>query len=510
MEKKGGDSSCRLASTYGWRSSGRTWKIMGVGAAVLIALSYNRRDEVASEIPVQNVDHRLDILQMRIQLETWFEMMREIPILKLVGNTGIGEKGGIRIFENCIADEVTANDNTVQLSDVDGHVKVEFYINTFCGNTLGVGSIAGKWRNGALDGAANVTYSDGRYMEAVFRRGVIWGIVRTFRCVYGPCDVWEEDDDDNNNITDPKYLESLIEYRAGRPASRPAWWFPVGGGAIICRPDTDRLPDGEGCSYLYPDLTTSLVGEWVAGRMRITVEGKLKKLDRTDKILKVEVEEVKEKLDKVFSLDISSQTVISSHPILEDPFEQKTVYVAESAIENAGEGLFLRRDVSHGDLAAFYNGVRMTENEARARKEDRRSKYRIHGWNNEILNIPKISQLIDNYSATLGHKANHAKEATAEYRYIEHPRFGPIVGLFMLQDAVAGQEILVDYGYLEKFMATEAGIKMMLDAAQMMSGLTNKEEFKKEMKRTIGYVRDKVNHLKPLLNTFKMARNFMS
>ena len=33
---------------------------------------------------------------------------------------------------------------------------------------------------------------------------------------------------------------------------------------------------------------------------------------------------------------------------------------------------------------------------------------------------------------------------------------------------------------------------------------------KTEMKRTIGYVRDKVNDLKPLLSTFKMARNFMS
>ena len=59
-------------------------------------------------------------------------------------------------------------------------------------------------------------------------------------------------------------------------------------------------------------------------------------------------------------------------------------------------------------------------------------------------------------------------------------------------------------------MATEAGIKMMLDSAQVMSGYTNKEEFKREMKRTIGYVRDQVNHLKPLLSTFKMARNFMS
>ena len=134
----------------------------------------------------------------------------------------------------------------------------------------------------------------------------------------------------------------------------------------------------------------------------------------------------------------------------------------------------------------------------------------IHGWRNDILNIPKAAQNTQNYTATLGHKANHAKKANAEYRYVQHPRFGEIVGLFMIEDAVAGQELLVDYGYIEKYMATETGLKMMLEAAQAMSGFTDKAEFKREMKRTIGYVRDKVNDLKPFINTFKMAKNFLT
>lgn len=447
---------------------------------------------------------------MKAELEAWFDLMRETPVSRLVGNAGKGEKGGIRMLENCIADTVMVNESALQLTDVYGHVEIQFGDDTFCGNKLGISTIEGLWNEGCLEGEVNITYSDGRFTEAVFRKGVIWGLVKTFRCLYGPCNVWEEEEDAKHDVTAPIYLESLIEYRAGRPASRPAWWFPVGGGGIYCRPDSDGLPDGEGCSYLYPDFTTTLVGEWVAGRMRVAVEGKLEKLDNTEKMIKPEIDEIKEKLDYVYTLDISSQTVMSSHPKMEDPFEQKTVYVAESALENAGEGIFLRRDLVIGDLAALYNGVRMTESDARIRKEDRRSQYRIHGWKSEILNIPQDSQDIKKYSATVGHKANHAKKANAEFRYMEHPRFGEIVGIYMIEDAVAGQEVVVDYGYMEKFMATEAGIKMMLDAAQVMSGYTNKEEFKREMKRTIGYVRDQVNHLKPLLSTFKMARNFMS
>ena len=208
--------------------------------------------------------------------------------------------------------------------------------------------------------------------------------------------------------------------------------------------------------------------------------------------------------------DISSSTLISSDPHLTDPFEEKTVYVAQSGIEGAGEGLFLRRNVQDGDLVSLYNGVRMTEQEARLRKEDRRSPYRIHGWDGEILNIPLGQHFTENYSASSAHKANHAKAANSEFRNLQHPRFGKILGIFMLRDGVAGEEILVDYGYIEKAMATEAGIKMLLEAAQAMSGLSDGKEFKQEMKRAIGFIREKVVHLKPLINTMKMAKTFMS
>ena len=136
--------------------------------------------------------------------------------------------------------------------------------------------------------------------------------------------------------------------------------------------------------------------------------------------LRMVVERTKGK--DAFTLDISTSTKISSEPRLEDPYEQRMVYVAESMIPGAGEGVFLRRDVRPGDLVSIYNGVRMTEQESRLRKEDRRSAYRIHGQAGEILNIPTWAQSLDNYTASLGHKINHDKKANAEFRFLDHPR----------------------------------------------------------------------------------------
>merc|ERR1712050_431279 len=121
MQKKGGDTSCRLASGYGRRSSGIAWKIFGVGVAIFIALTYNRREEGGIDLPVQKFQEQFEALQIKAQLKAWFDLVRETPVSRLVGKAGIGEKGGIRILENCIADVVTVNEDTAKLSSVHGH-----------------------------------------------------------------------------------------------------------------------------------------------------------------------------------------------------------------------------------------------------------------------------------------------------------------------------------------------------------------------------------------------------
>ena len=241
------------------------------------------------------------------------------------------------------------------------------------------------------------------------------------RCVFGACDVWEEQE--GLNVTAADHLESVLHYVGGRPDPKhTGLWLPVGGGLIQCPPDEDGLASGGGCVYLYPDLNTALLGQWRSGRMMTAHEAAVRGIYEDQDDLRLVVERTKGMDANVFTLDISTSTKISSQPRLEDPYEQRMVYVAESMIPGAGEGVFLRRDVKPGDLVSIYNGVRMTEQESRLRKEDRRSVYRIHGQAGEILNIPTWAQSLDNYTASLGHKVNHDKKANAEFRFLDHPR----------------------------------------------------------------------------------------
>ena len=49
----------------------------------------------------------------------------------------------------------------------------------------------------------------------------------------------------------------------------------------------------------------------------------------------------------------------SRTPLLEDPYEQETVYVAPSKLgEAAGEGLYAKKHIRKGQLVSLYNGIR--------------------------------------------------------------------------------------------------------------------------------------------------------
>ena len=107
----------------------------------------------------------------------------------------------------------------------------------------------------------------------------------------------------------------------------------------------------------------------------------------------------------------------------------------------------------------------------------------------------------------------------------------------MANNTCFSQEVTANYGFMEKYLATEAGIQMMLTVGQAVAGIQDKGEFHRcwcynirrpfqktlyicfgsgviiffhrEMKRTIGFVREQVENIKPFIETFKMARSFL-
>ncbi len=96
---------------------------------------------------------------------------------------------------------------------------------------------------------------------------------------------------------------------------------------------------------------------------------------------------------------------------------------------SGGEGLFAKAALPKGHIIAFYNGVRLNTSSLLLEYRYGESDYRIR-LNAEVdLDIPKGSESLSAYKATLGHKVNHSFENNAEWLLVEHPRFGLIRGL---------------------------------------------------------------------------------
>lgn len=147
---------------------------------------------------------------------------------------------------------------------------------------------------------------------------------------------------------------------------------------------------------------------------------------------------------------------IANQPLVPDPYEQHTVYVAPSSLGvEAGEGLFARIDLPAGVCVSFYNGVKQTE------AETERRHWRYNGNCIALdesagldIDVPQQLATTDHYCASLGHKANHTfdrRRQNCEYGHYYHPRFGHIKCVRVRADRVdgvkAGEELLVEYGY---------------------------------------------------------------
>lgn len=112
--------------------------------------------------------------------------------------------------------------------------------------------------------------------------------------------------------------------------------------------------------------------------------------------------------------------------MVQDPYDQETVYVAESKIPFAGEGLFAKRKISQGELVCLFNGVKCNKiGHTKVIRSDSPewSDYRLTLDKDIDIDIPSDCTSLLNYCATLGHKACHSfKDKNAAFDDIYHPR----------------------------------------------------------------------------------------
>ena len=106
----------------------------------------------------------------------------------------------------------------------------------------------------------------------------------------------------------------------------------------------------------------------------------------------------------VFEFDLATKACISNTPQVPDPYEELFVYVDQSSIPNAEEGLFAKVDVEESTVISFYNGVRYDVKDATIEMEN--CPYKI-SLNEDIdLDIPEDMISTDKYKATLAHKVS--------------------------------------------------------------------------------------------------------
>uniref|UniRef100_A0A1A7YBU0 Histone-lysine N-methyltransferase SETD7 n=1 Tax=Iconisemion striatum TaxID=60296 RepID=A0A1A7YBU0_9TELE len=218
------------------------------------------------------------------------------------------------------------------------------------------------------------------------------------------------------------------------------WIYHTDGGCVFGEVNQDGEMTGDSVAYIYPDGHTALYGTFVDGEL-ITARLAMLVSNQTGRP-HFEITPN----SPVYSYDKSTSTCITAHPLLPDPYESQRVFVAESLIKGAGQGLFARDNSEAGAVMAFYNGVRITHSEVDSRDWAMNGNT-ISLDEDTVIDVPQPFDQIEKYCASLGHKANHSFTPNCKYETFIHPRFGLIKCIRCIRAVQKDEELTVAYGY---------------------------------------------------------------
>lgn len=246
--------------------------------------------------------------------------------------------------------------------------------------------------------------------------------------------------------------------------SGPWWKCMPGGGYLYWTPSKENSNSdqteqnssskGSEAAFLYPDLETVLRGNFRGDEMIRATEVRTKSVSTSPFGIPIVTLSDGDHRKHPFTREDPPRgregLIISTDPLAPDPYESKFVEVKESSIPGAGQGLFAKRPIPLGQLVAYFNGVRRTDESVAAVSDSCRSDYSI-SWKREelqvILDIPEDMRHLEKYCCTLGHKVCHSFTPNATYGYAFHPRFGDVRSVMALRAIEAGEEITCDYKY---------------------------------------------------------------
>ncbi|KAL4641733.1 histone-lysine N-methyltransferase SETD7 isoform X2 [Arapaima gigas] len=284
----------------------------------------------------------------------------------------------------------------------------------FDGSTL-----EGFYVDDALQGQGVYTHEDGGVLHGTYVDGEL----------NGPA---QEYDTDGRLIFKGQYKDNN---RCG-----VCWIFYPDGGSVVGEVNEEGEMSGNKIAYVYPDCRTALYGSFVEGEL---IEARLATLS-SEENGRPHFDIVPD--SPVYAYDKSTSTCIATHTLLPDPYESQRVYVMDSLISGAGEGLFAKIDVEPNTVMAFYNGVRITHTEVDSRDWSLNGNT-ISLDEDTVIDVPEPFTDVKKYCASLGHKANHSFTPNCIYDSFVHPRFGSIKCVRATRSVQRDEELTVAYGY---------------------------------------------------------------
>ncbi|CAF91934.1 unnamed protein product, partial [Tetraodon nigroviridis] len=218
------------------------------------------------------------------------------------------------------------------------------------------------------------------------------------------------------------------------------WFYHPDGGSVFGELNENEEMTGESIAYIYPDRRTALYGSFVDGELIMARLATVTCIGNGRPRFEISPN------SPVYSSDKSTPTCIATHTLLPDPYESQRVFVADSLIKGAGQGLFAKVDAEANTVMSFYNGVRITHTEVDSRD------WALNGNTisldeDTVIDVPQPFDAVKIYCASLGHKANHSFTPNCKYEPFVHPRFGPIKCIRTIKSVKKDEELVVAYGY---------------------------------------------------------------
>ena len=112
----------------------------------------------------------------------------------------------------------------------------------------------------------------------------------------------------------------------------------------------------------------------------------------------------------IYRFEQPNDTFIATRPGLMDPHDRKNVFIGQSALTFAGEGMFARRDIPAHVMFVSYAGLYVYDENAIYHKNmtdlEREDAHKnMINFDDEIdLNVDPWMSHVENYRASLGHK----------------------------------------------------------------------------------------------------------